>query len=204
MTPCLSPTCWKAPLLSPVLHPGKLRTQNRYPEAARWSVPGPVGLQAPGWGAEHEAPSPAFSTASGRHGAPSLRAGMPLGGQVSFQNQKLWGGWGPSQAVYGLCGLEPRRGLRERSPPPLSMSKIEFILRSWMILLRFTIYFYLLKSLTSVKIQSDLGRLLNLVMPVYESRPLDQLQRALFLPLLRQEGHAPSDEHGSPSRFSLE
>ena len=73
-----------------------------------------------------------------------------------------------------------------------------------MILPRFTIYFYLLKSLTSVKIQSDLGRLLNLVMPVYESRPLDQLQRALFLPLLRQEGHAPSDEHGSPSRFSLE
>ena len=172
VTPRLSPTCWKAPLSSPVLHPGKLRTQNRYPEAARWSVPCPVGPQALGWGAEHEAPSPAFSTASGGHGAPSLRAGMPLGGQVSFQNQKLWGGWGPSRAVFGLPGLKsPDRGLRERSPPPLSMSKIEFILRSWMILLRFTIYFYLLKSLTSVKIQSDLGRVLNLDMAVYESRP---------------------------------
>ena len=113
-------------------------------------------------------------------------------------------GGGPAKLCMDSVASSPDRGLRERSPPPLSMSKIEFILRSWMILLRFTIYFYLLKSLTSVKIQSDLGRLLNLVMPVYESRPLDQLQRALFLPLLRQEGHAPSDEHGSPSRFSLE
>lgn len=73
-----------------------------------------------------------------------------------------------------------------------------------MILLRFIIYFYLLKSLTSVKIQSDLGQLLKVVMPVYKSCPLDQLQGALFLPLLHQEGHTPSDEHGSPFRFSLE
>lgn len=41
---------------------------------------------------------------------------MPLGGQVSFQNQKLWGGWGPSQAVYGLCGLEPRQGPQGKIP----------------------------------------------------------------------------------------
>lgn len=130
---------------------------------------------------------------------------MPLGGQVSFQNQRLWG-WVEAQpsCVWTPCPQEPERVLRERSPPPLSTSRIEFILRSWVILLRFTVYFYLLKSLISVKIQSDLGRLLNLVTSVYESRPLDQFRRVLFLPLLHQKGHMPSDEHGSPSRFSLE
>lgn len=106
--------------------------------------------------------------------------------------------------MFGLPALEPERVLRERSPPPLSTSRTEFILRSRVILLRFTVYFYLLKSLISVKIQSDLGQLLNLVTSVYESRLLNQLRMALFLPLLCQEGHMPSDKHGSPSRFSLE
>ena len=36
--------------------------------------------------------------------------------QNRYQNQKLWGGWGPSQAVYGLCGLEPRQGPQGKIP----------------------------------------------------------------------------------------
>lgn len=77
------------------------------------------------------------------------------------------------------------------------------ILRNWVILLKFTIYFYLVKSLTSVKIQPRVRLATGPPHARVVLCPVEQLPRAGFLTHLSQEGLLPLTWSRSPSRSSL-